>query len=338
MSELKGYKEEIFEQIANEYPDLGKSRINEFNQILGGADTTIYGFDLISDSKSIPLILRIYRPNYSASAKWEYTVMRNLHAEGIQVPRPYLFNEESSTTGRAYFVMERINGPLLSDELFASRSTPRFDQLLELFVRNLVAIHSVDWTKGFSFLDRYDIAENPHLFFKYELSSPMRIIKEHGVDDLIPVIDWMETNQLDLGAPCLLHADYHAMNNLVRNSDEIITIDWANAKLGDCRYDLGFAVMALDSMGFDQREQLVSLYEEISGQKIQHLEYFMVLSALWNLLRIYSCAFDHGIMGESEETANLFLNDYRPYAVKVVRTAQETTGVSLAKLLDVLEQ
>ncbi|MHA1481047.1 MAG: phosphotransferase family protein [Candidatus Thorarchaeota archaeon] len=338
MNELNGYKDEILEQIAKEYPDLRKSRMSEFRQIFGGADTTIYGFDLISDSKSIPLILRIYRPNYSASAKWEYKIMQNLHAEGIQVPKPYLFNEESSTTGRAYFIMERIDGPLLSDELNASRSTPRFDQLLELFVGNLVAIHSVDWTKGFTFVDRYDIAENPHLFFTHELASPKRIIKDHGVDDLIPVIDWMETNQLDLGDPCLLHADYHAMNNLVRNSDEIITIDWANAKLGDCRYDLGFAVMALDSMGFDHREQLVSRYEEISGQKIQNLEYFMVLSALWNLLRIYSCAFDHGIMGESAETAKLFLNDYRPYAVKIVKTTQETTGVSLSKLLDVLEQ
>ncbi len=80
------------------------------------------------------------------------------------------------------------------------------------------------------------------------------------------------------------------------------------------------------------------MYETISGQKIENLEYFMVLSALWNLLRIYSSAFDHRIAKETEETANLFLNEYRPYAIKVVKTTQETTGVSLARLLDALGQ
>jgi len=338
MNELKGYKEEIIEQIGKEYPELGNSRMSEFKQIFGGADTTIYGFDLISDSKSIPLILRIYRPTFSESGKREFKVIQNLHARGVGVPKPYLFNEESSATGRAYVVMERIEGPLLSDELNAARSTPRFDQLLELFVRNLVSIHSVDWTEGLAFLDGFDITENPHLFFTYELATPKKKIKEHEVGDLLPVIEWMETNQVALGDPCLLHADYHGMNNLLRDDDSLATIDWGNGKLGDRRFDLGFAVMALNSMGFDLREQLVSLYESISGQKIQDLEYFMALSALWNLLRIYSSAFDHRIMNETEETANLFLNDYRNYAIKVVRTIQETTGVSLAKLLGVLEQ
>ena len=42
-------------------------------------------------------------------------------------------------------------------------------------------------------------------------------------------------------------------------------------------------------------------------------------------------------MGENDETANLFKNEYRAYAFTVVKTAQETTGVSLAKLLDALQ-
>ncbi len=336
--ELTSYKDEILDQIAREYPNLRQSKMSEFKQILGGADTTIYGFDLIADSESIPLILRIYRPAFSDSAEREFRVIQFLHAKGIGVPRPFLLNNRSKSTGRAYIVMERVEGRLLSDELRASQSTPRFGHLLELFVRNLVAIHSVDWTEGLTFLDRYEIKENSHLFFTYELSTPKKIIAEYGVDVLSPVIDWMEANQDELGDPCLLHADYHSMNNLVRDDDSLVTIDWGAAKLGDRRYDLGFAAMVLNSMYFDQTEKLVSMYQSLSGQKIQSLEYFMVLSALWNLLRIYSCAFDYQITSESEETANLFLKDYRAYSVNIVRTIQETTGVTLAKLLIVLGQ
>ncbi|MHA1934695.1 MAG: phosphotransferase [Candidatus Thorarchaeota archaeon] len=337
MKELDDYKEEILEKIAVEYPDLRNSMMSEFTQIFGGADTTIYGFDLISDSKSIPLILRIYRPAFSDSARREFRVLQSLHVEGIRVPKPYLCNEKSDATGRAYIIMERVEGPLLSDELFTSQSTPRFNQLLESFVGNLVGIHSLDWTNTFTFLDWYDITENPHLFFTYELARPKEIIANHQVDALSPVIDWIEANPAELREPSLLHADYHAMNNLVRDENELVTIDWGNAKLGDFRHDLGFAVMALNSMGFDLTEKLVSLYELISGKKVKDLEYFMVLSGLWNLLRIYSCVFDHRITGENEETAKLFTNDYRGYALNIIKTTQKTTGVSMGELLDVLK-
>lgn len=337
MNELNDYKEEIIEKIAVEYPALKNSTMSEFKQIFGGADTTIYGFDLVSDSKTTPLILRIYRPAFSDSATREFRVLQNLHAEGIGVPRPYLCSANSDTTGSAYIIMERIEGPLLSDELYASQSKHRFNQLLKSFVGNLVAIHSLDWTKAFTFLDRYDITGNPHLFFTYELARPKKIIADHRVDALSPVIDWMEANQVELREPCLLHSDYHAMNNLVKHESEMVTIDWANAKLGDFRHDLGFAVIALNSMGFDLTEKLVSLYASISGKTVENLEYFMVLSGLWNLLRIYSCVFDHRITGENEVTANLFTNEYKPYALNIVRTTQETTGVSMDELLEVLK-
>ena len=337
MNELDDYKEEIIEKIAVEYPALRNSRMSEFKQIFGGADTTIYGFDLVSDSKSTPLILRIYRPAFSDSAMREFRVLQNLHAEGIGVPRPYLCNENSDATGRAYIIMERIEGPLLSDELYASQSKPRFNQLLKSFAGNLVAIHSLDWTKAFTFLDRYDITENPHLFFTYELAGPKKKLADHRVDALSPVIDWMEANQTKLREPCLLHADYHAMNILVRNENELVTIDWGNAKLGDFRYDLGFAIMVLNSTGFDLKEKMVSLYELISGKKVKNIEYFMVLSSLWNLLRIYSCVFDHRITGENEETARLFTIEYRNYALNVIKTTQEITGVSMSELLEVLK-
>ncbi len=336
MNELDAYKEEIIEKIGGEYPALRNSRMSEFKQIFGGADTSIYGFDLFSDSESLPLILRIYRPTFSNSALKEFSVLQKLHAGGIGVPKPYLCIEKSDTTGRAYIIMERIEGPLLSNELAASQSTPRFGQLIESFVRNLVAIHSLDWTKTFTFLDRYDIRENPHLFFTYELGHPKKIIADHQVDALSPVIEWMEVNTVELEEPCLLHADYHVMNNLVRNENEMVTIDWANAKLGDFRYDLGFAVLALNSMGLDLGDKLVLLYESISGKKVMNLEYFMVLSSLWNLLRIYSCVFDHQITGENEVTTNLFTNEYKPYALNIVKVTQKTTGVSLSELLEKL--
>jgi len=337
MNELDDYKYEIIEGISVEYPAFKNSRLSRIKQILGGADTTIYGFDLISDSKTLPLIVRIYRSAFSHSARREFKILQILQAEGISVPEPYLFKEKSEATGRTYLVMERIEGSLLSDELELSKSTPRFDQLLGTSIRNLVAIHSLNWTESFSFLDHFNIAEKPEEYFNTKLSRVKRIIIEHGIDALIPVFDWMEVNQVEQVNPSLVHGDYHGMNILIRGETDFVTIDWSNARIGDFRSDIGFTVLALNSMGVDLTKHVVSLYESITGLKVKDLDYFIVLSAFWNLLRIYSCLFDHSIMGENEETTNLFKNEYRGYTLATIKATQETTGVSLVKLLDALE-
>jgi aminoglycoside phosphotransferase (APT) family kinase protein len=334
---MSEYGNEILELISEEYPQYSDSRLSEFKQILGGADTTIYGFDVILESESLPLILRVYRPHSSGSGMKEFRVIQELYARGVGVPRPYVYTAESGVNGRAHLIMERIDGLLFADELYASRFTSRFNELLEMFVRNLVAIHSVDWTEGLTFLDRFDIAENPHLFITNELAAPKRIINEHRMGDLLPVIDWIESNEVSLGIPVLLHADYHGMNNLLKGPDTLVTIDWANARLGDCRFDLAFAVTFLSSMGLDVRARVVAQYESFSGKKIRNLQYFMVLASLWNLLRIYSAVCDHRIMNESKETASLLRNQYRDYALEVVRTTQDITGVSLKEIVTALE-
>ncbi|MGY5865691.1 MAG: hypothetical protein RTV41_13895 [Candidatus Thorarchaeota archaeon] len=46
--------------------------------------------------------------------------------------------------------------------------------------------------------------------------------------------------------------------------------------------------------------------------------------------------FDHKITGENDVTANLFTNEYRNYALNIVKTTQETTGISMDVLLEEL--
>ncbi len=337
VGEFDDYKKEILDQIGQEYQEFEGAAIGEFNRILGGADTTIYGFDILSEKKRIPLILRIYRPQYSSSASREFEVMLKLYKAGISVPKPYIINEESEVAGSSYIIMERIEGRNLSEALLESQGTPRFHVLLESFAKNLVEINQLDWKKDFGFLSGYYIEENHHLFVSHQLSHPKRIIDEHDIEMLVPVINWLEENQPVMGEPCLLHSDYHAMNVLVRDDDSLVTIDWANVKLGDYRYDLGFAVLVLNSMIPGLSNEILDAYQRISGKQVDNLEYFTVLSSIWNLLRVYSGVFDYSVTGENEETARLLASDFYDYAAAIVMTTQETTGISLQELLNGLK-
>lgn len=338
MDDLKRYKEEILKQMLLHYPDLKKPRIGDLKQIMGGADTTIYGFDVTSDSVVLPLVIRLFRSAHSGSAMKEFKVMEVLHAKGVPVPRPYLCNMSSSVSDRAYIIMERIDGGIFSDVLFNARSSSQYDVLLRSFVENLVRINSIEWMNDLAFLDSNDLVRHPDLFIELQISRPRALILKYGIEVLEPVIDWLHDNQPALESPCFLHSDYHGMNVLVQPNDSLVTIDWSNAKVGDFRFDLGFTALAMGSSLPDLRDSVPRLYESLSGQKIRHLDYFVVVSSLWNLLRIYSGLFDHQITGETAATIHLLAGEYYDYATAIIRSTQETTGISLAELIDSLRQ
>ena len=309
-------------------------KLGSFSQILGGADTSIFAFDLVSDTLVVPLILRIYRPEHTSSARREYQIMRGLYAAGFRIPRPYILIEKLSTLDRACIVMERIQGQLLSEEVLSSYPGARSDQLIREYMKAMAGLHSIDWSQHLSFLDSDGVSDNPQLSIDYDLSKPRRLAREYDIDELSQVVEWLEDNRVEIPEVCLIHGDYHSMNVIVTKDSRLITIDWTNAKLGDYRTDLGFAVAASSSSELNFRERMVSEYETATGKIVDDLDYFMVLSVLHNVFRIYSAIFDHRITGETEDTARLFRSEHSNYSRYIVTITQETTGVSLARILN----
>lgn len=325
---------EIYHHLVSEYSEFCELQLGQFSQIVGGADTSIFAFDLVSDSKRLPLILRIHRPEYTRSARREYKIMNGLYAAGFKIPRPYILLEKLSTLDRACIVMERIQGQLLSEEVTSSYPGVRSDQLIREYMRIMARLHSIDWSRYLPFLDSDGVSANPQLSINYELSRPRRLVREYDIDELAQVVGWLEDNRVETPEVCLIHGDFHSMNVIVTNESRLVTIDWTNANIGDYRADLGFAVVASCSSGLDIREKMVAEYETASGKTVDDLDYFMVLSVLNNVFRVYSGLFDHMITGETEETAQLFRDKYNDYARYIVTITQETTGISLANILD----
>ncbi len=332
----KDIEAEIFDQLTSACPDFKDYQISTFTRVLGGADTTIFSFDLISTSKTIPLILRIFRPNFTESAKREFQTLIRLHSRGLKVPKPYFWVPKSTQLGCAYIVMERIDGKLLADVLHAVRSDERFLHLIHKFIINLVAIHSIKWSNAFSSLASLSIREDPHIFCITELARQKRIVEENKIEEFFPLIKWMERNQVPSKEHCLLHGDYHAANVLVTKNHDLFTIDWGSIKMGDFRYDLGYSIMALNSAGYDTTDLLINHYEAITGTKVDNIEYFMVLSVLGNLLKIYSAVFNHKITGETEDSARFFIHDIKDYSCYLVNFVRKITGITLTRLTEAL--
>lgn len=325
---------EIHHHLSSVYPEFRDFHVGAFSEIVLGADTSIFSFDLVADYTTVPLILRTHRPGGAGSARREYQIMKGLYSAGIDIPRPYIFLERFSSLDRASIVMERIQGQLLSEQILASYPGIRFNQLIREYMKTLAKLHSFDWSRHLSFLDSNGVSANPQLSIDYDLSMSKRRAKDYDIKELAQVIGWLEDNRIEKTEVCFVHGDFHPLNIIVTDDARLVTLDWTNAKLADFRTDLGFAVVAMGSSGFDIREQMISEYESVTKKKVEQLEFFMVLSCLHNVFRVYSAIFDHRITGESEETAQLFRDQYIDYARYIVTTTQDITGVSLEKILD----
>jgi len=330
MEITKELEQELISGLQDIFPSQKRYLLNDF-QKLQGADTETFSFNLNIDNKDLPLILRVYR-DISDRAETEFHTLKSLFNANISVPEPYLWNKTSPVLSRSYLVMKKVPGVLLADRFFQTTSESEKNQLASDFIQQLVSIHKFNWKDNFPFLTKPDLESNPYILIEKRVAFPRKMILENKINELIPLIEWLETNKVKSQKLLLLHGDYHGNNVIVTPTGKIVIIDWADIKLGDFRLDLGFAIAATSSVGESIQKKFIELYQYFSGDKVNDIGYFMILSILHNLLRCYSALINPEITNETELTKSMFLVAYRTYTQYLVKITEIITGVHLKTL------
>src|SRR6185503_17503372 len=239
------------------------------------------------------LVLR--RPPIGAKIKTahdmgrEYRILAHLHPVYSKVPRPLLFCDDESVLGAPFYVMERVKGVILRAQpprgLDLSVETMR--RLSEVFVDNLVEIHSFDYeAAGLGDLG------SPQGYVSRQVSGWTKRYYNARTDD-VPEIEqlatWLQENlPADSARGSLIHNDYK-YDNLVLAPDDltrvVAVLDWEMATVGDPLMDLGtslgYWVESTDPEEWQQygfvltklpgnftRTELVDYYARRSGREI----------------------------------------------------------------------
>ncbi len=236
----------------------------------------------------------------------EYRVLSALSGTGVRAPRPVLFCEDASVIGAPFYLMERIEGSVIRDQLpepFASDEETRRGLGDEL-VDALVELHAVDWKKvgleGFGKQSGYLERQVRRWSGQLELTEPLT----RKVPELHAVTKWLREH-LDAvpdTAPAIVHGDYKMDNVMYARASPahlVAILDWEMSTIGDPLADLGWMVsfwrepddpVAIDLEGrgptrlpgFQRRDDLIARYEERSGRHVADLTLHMVL-AVWKL-------------------------------------------------------
>jgi aminoglycoside phosphotransferase (APT) family kinase protein len=178
----------------------------------------------------------------------EFTVMRALHPTGVPVPRMHLLCEDESVIGRAFYVMEFVQGRVLWDQSLPDMDNAGRAAIYDEMNRVMAALHQVDVKAA-----GLESFGKPGNYFDRQIA---RWSKQYvaSITDPIPEMDrlmqWlpahMPASARDASQVAVVHGDYR-LDNLVFHPTEprvLAILDWELSTIGHPLADFSYHCMS----------------------------------------------------------------------------------------------
>jgi aminoglycoside phosphotransferase (APT) family kinase protein len=231
----------------------------------------------------------------------EYRVLTGLAAADMPVPRPLALCEDTTVTGAAFYVMEHVDGLVLSTVAAAERLAPDARaQAGKSLVATLARLQTTDLeATGLSDMRR------PGSYGSRQVRRWRRQWEASRTREL-PLVDGL-ADRLEAGVPeetevVVVHGDYHLLNAIVGPDGQVrAVVDWELCTVGDPLADLGLTMAYWNELGEPAAEErrlfrepitelegfgasgdLATEYERMSGRDLSALP-FWVSFAYWKI-------------------------------------------------------
>ena len=178
----------------------------------------------------------------------EFRVMRALAATDVPVARMELLCEDESVIGRAFYVMQFMDGRVLWDQSLPGMSNAERAAIYDEMNRVIAALHEVDVVAA-------GLADygKPGNYFARQIgrwSKQYQASVTEEIAEMDRLIEWLPANMpasaLDEGQVSVVHGDYR-LDNLVFAKDAprvIAVLDWELSTLGHPLADFSYHCMA----------------------------------------------------------------------------------------------
>ena len=177
----------------------------------------------------------------------EFAVMRGLHGTGVPVAHMHVLCDDESVIGRAFYVMEFVQGRVLWDQALPGMTPPERREIYLEMNRVIAALHAVDhkaqglenFGKPGNYFDR-QIGR----WSKQYVASATQVIPE--MDRLMA---WLPENMpasARADHTCIVHGDFR-LDNLIFHPTEprvLAVLDWELSTLGHPLADFSYHCMS----------------------------------------------------------------------------------------------
>jgi aminoglycoside phosphotransferase (APT) family kinase protein len=218
----------------------------------------------------------------------EYRVMRALAASDVPVARMLALCEDETVIGRAFYVMEHVDGRVLWDPTLPGMTREERAAIFDEMNRVIAALHTVDVERvglaDYGKPGNYLARQIARWSKQYEASETEPIEAMHRLIEWLPAHVPREAPDAEARS-AIVHGDYR-LDNLIFHPSEprvLAVLDWELSTLGDPIVDFAYHVMAWhvdpqqfrgiagldwDALGIPDEARYVARYCERTGFSI----------------------------------------------------------------------
>ena len=232
----------------------------------------------------------------------EFAVMRGLQDTGVPVPHMYCLCEDESVIGRAFYVMECMQGRVLWDQSLPGMDRSQRRAIYNEMNRVIAALHKVDFKA--CGLTNYG---KPGNYFERQIgrwSKQYTASITQPIAEMDQLMEWLPRNipamARDDSMVSIVHGDYR-LDNLMFDAEQarvVAVLDWELSTLGHPLADFSYHCMAwhippgsfrgiagldFEAIGIPSEAEYIRLYCERTGLATPEQ-----LKADWNFYMAYN--------------------------------------------------
>jgi aminoglycoside phosphotransferase (APT) family kinase protein len=251
----------------------------------------------------------------------EYQVLAGLADTPARTPRPVLLCEDASIIGAPFYLMERVEGAVVRDQLPSEFSQENRKAIGEELVDALIELHQVDYVAC-----GLELFGKPHGYLERQLRRwtgqlDLTLPLTRPLPDLERVGEWLRDNLPDSPPATLVHGDYKLDNVVFAPGSPprlVAILDWEMSTIGDPLADLGWMITfwresgdpdedvfaTLTSVtameGFPGRDDLIERYVSATRRDASVLDWYRVL-AIWKLAILLEGSYARHLSGVTDD-------------------------------------
>jgi aminoglycoside phosphotransferase (APT) family kinase protein len=237
----------------------------------------------------------------------EFRVMRALHEALFPVPRQYALCVDESVIGRAFYVMECVEGRVLWDQSLPGMTPAGRSAIYDEMNRVIAQLHTIDYAA----IGLADYGK-PGNYFTRQIERWTRqylASQTEPIEAMDRLIEWLPHHIPPGEDTAIVHGDFR-LDNLVFHPTEpriLAVLDWELSTLGHPAADFsyhcmswhiapgqfrGIAGLDLDALGIPSAPAYIARYCERTGKTIRAEDFDFYLA--YNMFRL--AAIMQGIM------------------------------------------
>ena len=269
----------------------------------------------------------------------EARLLAALEPTTVRTPRVLAVCDDIEVIGAPFFVMERVDGTVITNEVPAAlASEDDRIRIADELIDALVELHAQDWPAlG---LDGFG---KPTGYLERQLrrfSGLWEHNRTRDIPELEQVAAWLAAHLPQSPAATIVHGDYRLGNTMYAPTAPArltAILDWEMATIGDPLADIGylmiqwieaddpptrFTLHAVTSQsGFPTRRELVARYEERSGRSVSRLDFYVAL-ALFKAAVFMEGNYKRAVAGSTDDP---YLKSFGEGVVELAQRALDVT-------------